>query len=103
MASLHSSGGSKAVTCCKINNLSILGTVALRGKECQESMKRWAWCDTRDPQPISLLPAELHVGPMTTSLGLSQLPLARFIFMRTTAFHPNIDTVWTGKGLFSGL
>ena len=32
--SLHSNGGSKAVNYCKINNLSMLGTVALRGKEC---------------------------------------------------------------------
>lgn len=39
---------------------------------------------------VLLLPAELHVGSLTTALGLSQ-PLSRFAFMRTIAFDPNVE------------
>ena len=49
---------------------------------------------------ILLLPAERHVGPMTTALGLSQLFLARFVFMRTIAFDPNAEQFGLTKCYF---
>ena len=50
--------------------------------------------------PILLLPAELCVDPMTTALGLSQLFLARFVFMRTIAFDPNVEKFGLAKCYF---
>ena len=49
---------------------------------------------------VLLLPAELHVGSMSTALGLSQLSLARFVFMRTIAFDPNVEQFGLTKCYF---
>lgn len=92
---LHSNGKSKTLNNSKISNLSMLGTVALKEQDRVLGKHETVWAGTHGLEPISLLSADLPVGPLTTALDLSQLSLAQFVF----SFNLNMHRIWTSKGL----